>query len=262
MSKDDAKNAVLVDDDVKILVPIHLYRLRSGCLLNTAIEVEVEKDASLPEKDVSLPISKHPELGEPVWLLPKGFSFHKLTWCQFSWSSRTQLPFGDGSRQLKDSDLRSAYANLLLLDLLLPPGQSDVLLHPSKMPIKGEITSAGRLEHSQYGGRAWMKGSELEMMLSIILRDGRYDSSMSILSLLHMQKIKTACAAASNVVIASTCFRASTLEKKRKEFIEAAAKDVLEIEVVHTKEAAQLRSDQVGVRVIAFREKLDKLTTH
>ena len=98
VSEEDVKNAV-VEGDVNILAPIHLYRLRSGCLLKTAIEVEVEKDTSLPEKD------KPPEVEDPVWFVPKGFSFTSFTWCQFPWSSLRLLPFGNGSRQLKYSDL-------------------------------------------------------------------------------------------------------------------------------------------------------------
>ena len=83
VSEEDAKDAV-EEGDVNVLVPIHLYRLRSGCLLKTAIEVlEVEKDAPLPEKDAALPISEPPKVEDPVWLLPQRFSFTRFTWCQF-----------------------------------------------------------------------------------------------------------------------------------------------------------------------------------
>ena len=46
MSGDDVHKLISIDDDVKNSVPIALYRLRSGSLLNTAVEVEVDKAVS------------------------------------------------------------------------------------------------------------------------------------------------------------------------------------------------------------------------
>ena len=43
MSGDDVHKLISIDDDVKNSVPIALFRLRSGSLLNTAVEVEVDK---------------------------------------------------------------------------------------------------------------------------------------------------------------------------------------------------------------------------
>ena len=99
-------------------------------------------------------------LGASLW-----FFIHSsfTCWCRFPSSTRRQLLFGDGSHQLKETDLQSAYANLLLLDLLLPGPSAEVLLHPSKMRIKVKIESDCRLEHTtQYGGRAWMKVASLK----------------------------------------------------------------------------------------------------
>ena len=100
------------------------------------------------------------------------------------------------------------------------------------------------------------------MMLSIKLRDdGRYDSSMSILPLLHVQMIKTAVVDADhNSTMSAFKFRKSLLVNvKRQELEEAAAKDFLDIEAVNAKEAAQQQSEKVGSSVIAYCEDLDKL---
>ena len=247
-------------------VPIALFRLRSGCLLNTAVELEeVEavvgediKDKDPPSDKTDLPVfAKTPE-GSPACKLPRGFSWESFSWCRFPSSTRHQLPFGDGSRLLKNSDLELAYDGLHLLDMLLPPPM-DVLLHPSKMRIKGAMLSGSRQEHSQFRGAAWMKGSEVEMMLSLILRDGRYDSSVTIIPLIHMQKITMAVDAAQKCVSA-TNFRVSLMKTKRKEFEEAAKKEFMDIEKDHPKDAKQRRSDMVKESVFDFRAELDKLT--
>ena len=72
---------ISIEDDVKNSVPIALYRLRSGCLLNTAAEVEVDKADStavgdkdgkynIPHSDkTDLAFCNDPLLGSPVWEL-------------------------------------------------------------------------------------------------------------------------------------------------------------------------------------------------
>ena len=100
-------------------------------------------------------------------------------------------------------------------------------------------------------------------MLSIKLSDdGKSDSSMSILPLLHVQMIKTAVVDADhNSTMSAFKFRKSLLVNvKRQELEEAAAKDFLDIEAVNAnKEAAQQQSDKVGSSVIVYCEELDKL---
>ena len=54
------------------------------------------------------------------------------------------------------------------------------------------MLSYSRLDHSLAGGTSWMANNEWEMMCAFLLRDGRYKSSVTIMSFGTMQNIEIA----------------------------------------------------------------------
>jgi hypothetical protein len=76
---------------------------------------------------------------------------------------------------LTNADLEEAFAGLDYLNNLLPPPFGDLVL-PDQLRGSGEIGSEARLDHSKSGGQTWMATSELQMMTSLLMRDGRYDT--------------------------------------------------------------------------------------
>ncbi len=82
-----------------------------------------------------------------------------------------------------------ASAGLDYLNNLLPPPFGDLVL-PDQSLGSGEIGSQARFNHSKSAGKTWMATGELQMMTTLLMRDGRYDTSVAILSFTDMQLIQ------------------------------------------------------------------------
>jgi hypothetical protein len=54
------------------------------------------------------------------------------------------------------------------------------------------MLSYSRLDHSRAGGTSWMANNELEMMCAFLMRDGKYESSVTIMPFRTMQNIEIA----------------------------------------------------------------------
>ena len=93
------------------------------------------------------------------------------------------------SALLTNVDMEEAYAGLDLLNNLLPPPLG-LLVSPDKMLCSGEMVSHARLDYSKSGGKTWMATCELQMMTALLMKDGRYEESVAILSLTDMQLIQ------------------------------------------------------------------------
>ena len=61
------------------------------------------------------------------------------------------------------------------------PGSLDPLLPADLLKRKGEITLARRKQHSKDKGTKWLSTGEVNLMLSILLCDGRYEDAALIL---------------------------------------------------------------------------------
>ena len=109
-------------------------------------------------------------------------------WCQYppSISDVEDVPV---SALLTNVDLEEVYAGLDLLNNLLPPPLG-LLVSPEKMLCSGEMVSHARLDYSKSGGKTWMATCELQMMTALLMKDGRYEESVAILSLTDMQLIQ------------------------------------------------------------------------
>jgi hypothetical protein len=112
-----------------------------------------------------------------------------FVWCQYPSSTMALQHDVASGALLTNADLEEAFAGLDYLNNLLPPPFGDLVL-PDQLRGSGEIGSEARLDHSKSGGKTWMATGELQMMTSLLMRDGRYDTSVAILSLTDMQLIQ------------------------------------------------------------------------
>jgi hypothetical protein len=89
----------------------------------------------------------------------------------------------DGKRmEYLPKDFHDAFLGLPLLQNLLPKkSEFTTLLPPASLPIKGEISLLNRIEHSKAKGTKWMASGEMDLMLSILSSDGRYEDLAYIL---------------------------------------------------------------------------------
>ena len=83
-----------------------------------------------------------------------------------------------------ESDFDTAMKDLHVLSEFLPKQDFPPvhLLPRASMKIHGCLKTVQREEHLK-SSKTWFASSEMDLMLSILLRDGRYDSSVSVISL-------------------------------------------------------------------------------
>ena len=65
----------------------------------------------------------------------------------------------------------------------------------TSLDAKGDMTIKSRLEHSENNCTKWFKSSEIDLMLSLLLSDGRYEGKCFVVSSFLTQKISIAFAA-------------------------------------------------------------------
>jgi hypothetical protein len=117
-----------------------------------------------------------------------GGSSNVFLWCRYP-PSISDVGNAPVSALLTNVDMEEAYAGLDLLNNLLPPPLG-LLVSPEKMLCSGEMVSHARLDHSKSCGKTWMATGELQMMTALLMKDGRNDKSVAILSFTDMQLIQ------------------------------------------------------------------------
>ena len=184
---------IVPESDEHCIIP--LMQLCSGSLLNTPKEV-------LPDKNEQVLASKDGGSGSLLNSAKEvvdlqnvledagnaGGKSNVFLWCQYP-PSISDVDNAPVSALLTNVDLEEAHAGLHLLNNLLPP-PFGLLVSPEKMRCSGEMVSHGRLNHSKSGGKTWMATGELQMMAALLMKDGRYEESVAILSFTDMQLIQ------------------------------------------------------------------------
>jgi hypothetical protein len=176
---------------------IPLMQLCSGSLLDTPKEV-VQDNNEEPEPRKDGGSGSLPKSGNEVVDLQNdldnasnaGGSSNVFLWSRYppSISDVDEAAVSALSALLTNVDMEEAYAGLDLLNNLLPPPLVSLLISPEKMRCSGELVTHARLNHSKSGGKAWMGTSELQMMTALLMKDGRYEESVAILSFTDMQQ--------------------------------------------------------------------------
>ena len=180
------------ESDEHIIFP--LMRLRSGSLLNSAIRSRSDKE---------------------IYLLIEGSEgTSSFVWCQYPPPLLCPLNAVPSALLVKE-DLEAAYAGLDLLNTLVPPPMGNL---PRRNHIRGggRIASLERLFHSKKGGTAWVKDDQLQTMIALLLKDGRYDASVAVISLTDAQMIK-ACVEVLQSHVSAKKHRNNLMEAKSKE---------------------------------------------
>jgi hypothetical protein len=77
-------------------------------------------------------------------------------------------------------DVKNLFVSLPLMQKLFP-GPLDPLLPADSAKLKGEMTLACRKQHSKDKGTKRLSTGEVNLMLSILLCDGRYEDAAFIL---------------------------------------------------------------------------------
>ena len=89
---------------------------------------------------------------------------------------------------ISGSQMREAHENLNELNNLLPLPARPLLPHGA-LRIHGFVRTSRRVKHSKKEGTKWLDIGEIDMMLALLLRDGRYDDSATILPMAYAQTI-------------------------------------------------------------------------
>jgi hypothetical protein len=118
-----------------------------------------------------------------------GGSSNVFLWCQYRPSICDVDNATVTALLLTNMDMEEAYAGLDMLKNLLPPPLG-FLVSPEKMQCSGELVSHSRFNHSKSGGETWMTTGALQMMTALLMKDGRYEEFVTILSVADMQLIQ------------------------------------------------------------------------
>jgi hypothetical protein len=97
-------------------------------------------------------------------------------WCQYP------LPklIGGGQLTYGQKDVANSFTSLPLLRKLFP-NPLEPLLPAALLKNKGEMSLAQRKQHTEKAGTEWFSTGELDLMLSILACDGRYEDAAFIM---------------------------------------------------------------------------------
>ena len=106
-------------------------------------------------------------------------------WCRYPSPKRGCEP----TRYIiSGSQMRKAHENLNELNNLLPLPARPLLPHGA-LRIHGFVRTNRRIEHSKEQGTKWLDIGEIDMMLALLLRDGHYNDSVTVLPMAYAQTI-------------------------------------------------------------------------
>ncbi len=111
-------------------------------------------------------------------------------WCQYP----PPLLIGGGRLVYEKKDVKNLFVSLPLMQKLFHE-PSDPLLPADSLKLKGEMTLARRKQHSKVKVTKWLSTGEVNLMLSILLCDGRYEDAAFILPVYSSNTFKLGFAA-------------------------------------------------------------------
>ena len=130
-------------------------------------------------------------------------------WCRYPLPTKQQT---SKCARLTDADVSSVFESSRLLQRLLPQPLRRPLLFPKALCCRQEMTSIQRLAHT---AETYMRRStgEMEMMLALLLCDGRYDNEVSIVPFSYISAISEA--AAVHAKFENACLVLDNLTRQR-----------------------------------------------
>jgi hypothetical protein len=167
---------------VQELPPCKLMHLQPGHLCHPNLSSDNTKTPStiIPETSTDAPSKTTSE---------------RLSYKEFTWSFYP-LPINQGWNDIQSRLTGEAMDNCFLrmhcLEALIPCGMNRGLLPAASLRLKGRMFASRRLLHNKHQNKFWFQGDELELMLALILRDGRYDDYVATIPIIYAQSLAQA----------------------------------------------------------------------
>ncbi len=114
-------------------------------------------------------------------------------WCRYP---PTEIQQRDETTMLMDNDVVCATSGLIHIRALLPPPLQEPLRTPEAFCVGGKMLCTRRVEHSEKSETAYLNLGEIDMMLAVIMADGRYTDDVTIIP----------CTYTKNVLLASQAY--------------------------------------------------------
>ena len=111
-------------------------------------------------------------------------------WCQYP----PQRLLGGGRLMYEQKDANNLFTSLPLLRKLFPL-PLEPLLPADSLHLTGEMLLSHRIKHTEMQGFEWFETGEIDLMLSILLCDGRYEDAAFILPVKFSTTLKIGCRA-------------------------------------------------------------------
>ena len=116
---------------------------------------------------------------------------------QFTWSFYP-IPDKSGMNDIQSrltfQELDDCFLRMHCLEALIPGGMNRGLLPSASLRLNGRMSARRRVLHSQQQNKCWFQGDELELMLGLIMRDGRYDDYVATIPVIFAQALAEASA--------------------------------------------------------------------
>ena len=129
-----------------------------------------------------------------------------FTWCQYPPATKKRLPL---SSMLTNDEFSNLFSKAPEVKKYLPTPLQHILPSTSHH-LHGDMTSTRRYDHTY---NTYMSDGELELMLAIILGDGRYEESISIVPLTYVPQIRDAAKAYEKYEVA--CCKLKSVQDQR-----------------------------------------------
>lgn len=120
-----------------------------------------------------------------------------VMWCRYPPTAQQQR---DVTTRLLYNDIVAATSGLSHIRVLLPHPLQDPLCPPDAFCVGGEMLSIRRIQHSEKNGTDYISLGELDMMLAVIMADGRYNDHVTIIPCSYTKNVSLASEAYSDYV--------------------------------------------------------------
>ena len=120
-----------------------------------------------------------------------------VMWCRYPPTAQQQR---DVITRLLYNDFVAATSGLSHIRGLLPHPLQEPLCPPDAFCVGGEMLTIRRIQHSEKNGTDYFTLGELDMMLAVIMADGRYNDHVTIIPCTYTMNVSLACRAYSDYV--------------------------------------------------------------
>jgi hypothetical protein len=173
------------EDSVQELPPCKLMHLQPGHLRHPSCDSEANQVFAVASQ------AEKPNTSDAL-NDPRNVQISPFQWCYFPIPSRGLKEIYS---RLTATTLNGCFLRLHCLNNLIPSGEYRGLLPAASLRLNGSMSASRRLLHSRKKQDCWFQTDEIELMLSLILRDGRYDDYVATIPPIYAPVITQASSA-------------------------------------------------------------------